>query len=371
MTFKKKSRILRGVRLFFFSFLAISAALAGEPTTTEGRVNRNTFPLARYGSKYTTLDRGVEAELRSRIQQVLGPVKLAPASWFRTVLGSAPASNDRRKILESYADTEIWKCQGASCAGCPGNETSGCVLGNAVAGGVGVVALIHPCLYGEGKCPKGASTDLGAWVEKFVLGVAYYKSGAPKDGTAFRKAQKASSDWLMNTSRSVNLMLGACPGPYSGDSLKFLFNLDSVTLPNSAIMKCGQTYIEELRNLPVKCKLLTSSLRAEWAAYGKVQLRSSADILRCDPYCQKMLCRAKSANTVFTRFSGKPALLIGDGACEGETPKTRGRFLRDAMPRTLRAKLEESGCLPPLEGNASSGDGTSSLGNGAEVQLVE
>lgn len=368
MKIETGSRILRGIRLFLFSTVGFASALASDPATIEGRINRNAYPLARYGSKYALLPKGVEGELRARIAQVLAPIRLAPASWFRAALGHAPSTVDRRRILESAAETEIWKCQGEGCAGCPGNETSGCVLGNAVAGGIGVVALIHPCLYGEGKCPKGASADLGAWTEKFVLGVAYSKSGLPKDGSAFRKAAKASAEWLRNTSRSVNLLLGACPGPYATESLKFLFGVEAASLPNAAILRCGQAYLADLRALPARCKALGASLRAPWARYEKDQLRPAADILRCDDYCLKMLCRKAGAGTVFTRFSGKPALLLGDGACEGETPKLRGKFIRDALPSAIRGLLEPGDCLPPEE---RPGDGASALGNGPEVQLVE
>ena len=371
MKFFLEGRILDGIRLFLFSAFVGTSVFAGAPVTTEGRVNRNAFPIARFAGKFDRLPGEVEAELRARIDQALAPVKLAPTAWFRASLPILPDAGDRRKILESYLETEIWKCEGTSCENCAGDESSGCILGNNVAGGVGVVAVIHPCLYGEGKCFPGAPSDLGEWIEKFVLGVAYDKAGLPKSKDAFRKALRASGSWIAATSRAVNQMIGACPGPYSAESLKFLFNLDAISLPNAAIMKCGQTYLEEFRGLPAKCKLLRGPLKEEWTVFEKAQLRASTDILRCDAYCQKMLCRPKGVSTVFTRFSGKPALLIGDGACEGETPKARGKFLREALPRNLRGKLEESACLPPIEGAASLRDGTSGLGNGPEVQLVE
>ena len=369
-----RSRILRGVRLFLFSALLAHGAFAADPVTTEGRINRNAFPIARYGSKYTLTPKGVEAELRSRISQVLSPVRLAPASWFRASFGNVPSSSDRRKILESYSETDIWSCSGKNCEGCPGNEALGCVLSKSNAGAVGVVVLIHPCLYGDGKCPRGSPAGVDAWAENIVVGVAYYKAGLKKDTVASQKAQKTSHDWLRNTSRSVNLMLGACPGPYSTESLKFLFGLESVTLPNAAVLRCGQSYIDELRNLPRRCKPLTGSLKEEWMKFEKKQLRSSADILRCDSYCLKMLCRKKDAGTIFTQFSGKPALLLGDGACEGETPKLRGRFFRDVLPREILPNLEEGGCLPALESAPTvntSDNSVGGLGNGPEVQLVD
>jgi hypothetical protein len=235
-----------------------------------------------------------------------------------------------------------------------------------------VVALIHPCLYDGKKCPSGNSDGLDEWVEQFVFGVAYYKSGRPKNGAEFRKARRRSGEWIRYTSRSVNETLGACPGPYPGESLKFLSSLGAVTLPNPALEKCGQRYLEEIRRLPEKCKSLARSLREEWSAFEKKQLRKTADILRCDPYCLKMLCRTKDVGTVFTRFSGKPTLLIGDGACEGKTPKMSGGFLREALPKALRTKLEKESCLPPGdEAETSTDDSTSGLGNGPEVQLVE
>ncbi len=369
----RRSRILFGVRLFLFSAL-VSGALGADPVTTEGRINRNAFPLAAFPSKYTMTPKGVERELRSRMNQVLTPIRLAPASWFRASFGTVPSSPDRRKIFESLNETEIFTCLGKNCDGCGGLDSLGCVIAKINPSAVGVVALIHPCLYGEGKCPRGSPPDVATWTERVVTTVAYYKSGLKKDTQSMQKANKASSAWLANTSRSVNLMLGACPGPYAAESLKFLFNLESVTLPNPAILRCGQTYLEVLRGLPKTCKALVGPLKTEWLVFEKKQLRASADILRCDSYCLKMLCRQRDAGTVFTRFSDKPALLIGDGACEGETPKVRGVFLREALPRLLRAKLEETGCFPPLE-KVNSGttldDATSTLGDGPSVDLVE
>ncbi len=355
-------------------FVATTCVFAAEPVTAEGRINRNAYALARYGGKYSPTPKGVEAELRSKINQVLTAVRLAPAAWFRASFGTAPGSSDRRKILESFAETEIWSCNGKSCEGCPGNESLGCVLAKPVSGSVGVVTVLHPCLYGDGKCPRGSPSEVGSWTEKIVAGVAYYKMGFKKDMYGFQKDHKASSDWLSNTSRSVNLMLGACPGPYSSDSLKFLFGLDAVTLPNPAVLRCGQSYLETLRAFPTKCKLLGGALKEEWATFEKKRLRPSADILRCDGYCLKMLCRSRDVGTIFTTFSDKPALLLGDGACEGETPKLIGRFFREAVPRALRERLEGAGCFPPPEKapTVTSGDDSmSGLGNGPEVQLVE
>lgn len=366
-------RILSGVRIVFFAWaLASGGVSAREPLTTEGRINRNAFPISRYGEKFTLLPKNVEAELRARIGQARAPIQLAPASWFRAAIGTAPPMSDRRKIMESVEDTEIWKCAGSSCSGCPGNETSGCVLGSRVAGGVGVVALIHPCLYGEGKCPNGAPTELSQWIEKYILGIAYYKAGLPKDGAAFRKSMKSSSEWLRNTSRSMNLMLGACPGPYSADSLRFLLGLEAVTLPNAALLRCGQSYLAELQNLGGKCALSTSPSKKAWEEFEKKMIRPSADILRCDDYCLKLLCRGKDAGTIFTAFSGKPVLLLGDGACEGETPKRMGRFIEDALPRELRGPVFEKSCAPapeksPPEKQGGVGSGESS----SSVQLLD
>jgi hypothetical protein len=349
--------------------------MASEPTTAEGRVNRNAFTLAHFVGKAEELPKGADEALRARIKQLLAPIRLAPAAWFRASLGTETSPSDRRKIIESIADTEIWKCVGGSCAGCPGNEVTGCVLSNLVAGGgIGVVAMIHPCLYGDGACPRGGSNDANAWVENFVLGVAYYKSGLPKNGTAYRKALQASHDWIATTSKTVNATFAGCPGPFPGESLKFLFGLGAVSLPNPALLRCGQNYLEALRALPSKCKALAGPLKEEWAGYEKVALRPNADILRCDVFCLKMLCRTRDAGSIFTRFAGKPALLLGDGACEGESPKLAGRFTRDSIPRGIRKKLEEGSCLPAVE-KLPSGTvpetATGGIGNGPEVDLIE
>ncbi|MBS1963424.1 MAG: hypothetical protein JST04_14510 [Bdellovibrionales bacterium] len=382
----RRSRIPKGTRLFLFSaFLSTlfavefpARARAAEPVTTEGRVNRGAFPLAKYGDRYAPLPKEVEAEIRGKLAQILAPIKLAPGAWFRASFGSAPSVMDRRRILDSFAETEIWQCKGKSCDGCA-SEAAGCAVGKAVArgvGGVGVVGVLHPCLYGDGKCPPGVRGDLGTWLERFVAGVGYYKSGLPKDTLAIAKAAKKSSAWIAATSSAVNRTLGACPGPYPAESLRFLFDLEAATLPNPALARCGKTYFDSLKRLPEKCKALAGGLQTEWKAFERKMLRGEADTLRCDAYCLKMLCRKADAGAIFTQFSGKSAVLIGDGACEGETPKRMGVFLRAALPRALRAKLEETSCLPASEKavdeGATSREGTGSLESGSsDVQLVE
>jgi hypothetical protein len=376
MNFKTRSRILNGVRLFLVlgvgTLVTNSKASGTEELTIEGRINRNAYFLERQRDKFTPIPDELEKELRGRIAQVLSPIRLAPASWFKTVFGTEFSPGNRRKILASIAETEIWGCLGESCPGCSGDESSGCILGKSISGGVGVVAVIHPCLYGRGACERGASRDLNLWVEHFVLGVAYYKAGFQKNTIALRKAQKVSQEWLLSTSRSVNTMLGACPGPYSADSLRFLFKLGSVSLPNPALLRCGQEYYDTLRGLPKRCVKLSKTYKKEWDAFYKKQLRASADILRCDSYCLKLLCRKKNAGTLLTLFSDKPALLLGDGACEGKEPKLLDEFLRDSLPPDLRSKLENDTCLPGRsKKDSSDGEGMGGLEDGPSVQLIE
>jgi hypothetical protein len=143
MSFFRRSRILFGIRLFLFSALA-SNAFGSDPITTEGRINRNAFPLAAFPSKYTATPKSVERELRSRMNQALTPIRLAPASWFRASFGNVPTGSDRRKILESLNETEIFTCLGKTCEGCGGVDTLGCVVAKLNPGAVGVVARISP-----------------------------------------------------------------------------------------------------------------------------------------------------------------------------------------------------------------------------------
>ncbi len=359
------------IRFFLLLLIYPLVASATEPVSTQGRVNRNAFPLALQRERFTTLVPSVEKDLRARLGEVLVPIRVAPRSWFRSSLGVELNPRDRRTILASVDDTEIWKCNGSICEACPGNESSGCILSAKKAGGVGVVAVIHPCLYGDGKCARGAPTNLKAWLEKSVVGIAYYKAGFRKNSAAFDKANRASSAWIEKTSRSVNEIMAACPGPYSINSLKFLLRLNAVTLPNAANQRCGQKYLETLRALPEKCVALRSSAKTSWMKFRSEHLDPSADILRCDSFCQKMLCRRKETNTIFTLFSGKPTLLIADQACEGKTPIAVGHFIRDALPKALRETVEPSGCLPPMEVHESSGEGSIQTDSGSEVRLIE
>src|SRR5690606_18091365 len=239
---------LRASVLFIFL-----TALVARGDSIEGRMNRAAFPLSRYAAKYEPIPKSIEAEIRGRMGQALDPIRFAPASWFRSSFGVVPKSIDRKRILESALETEIWKCSGGECRGCPGDEPLGCVMASKAMGGVGVVALIHPCLIGEGKCPRNAAPDSAAWIEKVIASVAFHKAGIANENGALKKAQKASSRWIAETSASINRTLDACPGPYSIESKKFLLALDSLSEPNPAVKTCGERYLSELRPVSKKC----------------------------------------------------------------------------------------------------------------------
>ncbi len=366
----RSSRILRGVRLFLFLISGMASGHAAAPTTTEGRVNRNAFPLARYADRYAPLPAAIEPALRARIEQALAPVRLAPRSWFRASFGITPSPGDRRKIIASLSDTEIWKCLGESCRGCTGDESAGCALGAQVSGGTGVVLLVHPCLYGEGTCPRGVDGDVNAWVERVIAASSFYKSGLERKGNNLKKSQQASSEWIRETSKSVNQILGACPGPYSSESMAFLRKLDSVSIPNWALRKCGEAYVSSLETLPQKCPALRKSLKAEWKSIGGGENMNS-DVLRIDEFGMRLLCRKKSTKTVWTLFASRRILLLGDGACTGQTPVAINEFLNDSIPSSLRKKLDEYGCTNLFKQGIDSGRAAEKNHDASKIKLIE
>jgi hypothetical protein len=363
----ENGRILKKVRPFSFIAIALFANLGvWAADTIEGRINRVAFPLARYASDYVAVPKEIESEIRAKMEAVLVPIRVAPEAWFRASFGIVPAAADRRRILESVGETEIWKCLGRTCPGCPADSPMGCVRARPATGGIGVVALIHPCLVGEGGCPKGERADAAAWMEKVVAGVVFHKAAVPED--RFKKSMKASSAWIADTSRSVNRLLAACPGPYAADSMKFLLSIDTVSEPNPALRKCGSKYLEELRALPGKCPKIRAQMSEEWDAYAKKYLGRSIDVLRCDSRCRKLLCRSAAAKTVFTTFSARPTLLLADGACEGEKPLDLEGSLRDALPRALRTRISAYGCIANTAPGSEAAGGSA---NGPEVKLVD
>jgi hypothetical protein len=203
-------------------------------------------------------------------------------------------------------------------------------------------------------------------MEKIITEIVFHKSAVPED--RLKKSLKASSAWIADTSRSVNRLLDACPGPYGADSMRFLLSIDTVSEPNAALRKCGAKYLEELRTLPEKCPKIRAQMPEEWDKYAKKHLARSIDVLRCDSRCRKLLCRSAAAKTVFTSFSARPTLLLADGACEGEKPLDLTGSLRDALPRALRARIAAYGCIagaPP--GSEAAGN----TGDGPEVKLVD
>jgi hypothetical protein len=358
----------KGRPFFFFAILLFELCplASAREDSVEARINRAAFPIERFSEDYAPIPKSIESEMRAKLSQVLGPIRVAPLSWFRASFGLVPGAGDRQRILASVLDTEIWKCRGSTCKGCSGDAALGCVRSRSTTGGIGVVALIHPCLIGEGTCPKNARADASAWLERVVTGVAYYKSGATVE---MRKAQSASSKWIAGTSRSVNQLLGACPGSYATDSMRFLLSIDTVSEPNSALRKCGSKYLDAIRELPKKCPKIPALMGEEWDAFAKRSLPSSIDVLRCDSRCRKLLCRSAEAKTIFTAFGTRPTLLLADGACEGETPQDLAGSVRDALPAAMRPRVASYGCISgaaPVKESPMEG-----LRDGPSVNLVE
>lgn len=362
------SRVSRGIRLFLFSISIVSAAFAVD--TIEKRINQNAFLLSRYESKFVSIPREVNAALHVKIESVLTPVRLAPKSWFTSAFMTTPTTGDRHRLIENLKEIEIWRCLGESCQGCSGTESLGCVLSKKTSGGVGTVAVIHPCLYGEGRCPRGKKADVNLWAERVVTDVPFFKLGLDPSGDALRKARKKSLAWIHSTSRSVNQLLGSCPGPYGKGTLDFLREVGSVSVPNPAIRRCGETYLRAIRTFADRCPKIEKTGAKEWKKFTTVLFKTAPEILRCDSFCQKMLCRKSKANLVFTTFNAKAVLMILDGACEGATP-TSDTIFGEVFPRSLRLKAEDAGCLMPDGPTAEQRSSTGELGNGAEVELVE
>lgn len=367
MTFEKnlKSRISRGIWLFLFC-----ASFAFASDSTEMRINQTAFPLARYSSRYAPVPIEAKDPLRVKIESALTPVRLAPKAWFYSAFSTAPTIGDRQRLLDHFREVDIWKCLGDSCQGCSGMDSLGCVLSAKTSGGIGTLAVIHPCLYGDGKCPRGKKADINLWAERVISDVPFFKLGLSTSDDALRKSRKKSSAWIKATSRSVNQLLGSCPGPYKRGSIEFLWEVAAVSRPNPAIRRCGETYVRAISTLMKRCPNLRKTGTVEWKSFTKEQLKTPPEILRCDSFCQKMLCRKAGSLLVFSSFNLKPHLLVLDGACEGETP-TSESAIRDSYPRSLRMKAEQAGCFSttdtPIDSDVSAG----SLGDGPEVQLVE
>ncbi|MBC7384619.1 MAG: hypothetical protein H7301_00470 [Cryobacterium sp.] len=336
-------------------------ASEGMPTSTEGRLNRNAFRAVKFQTQFGPVPSGAEAALREKITPVMDAIRIAPASWFKEVFHAEPSAGDRKRILESLQDTEIWACLGEACQGCPSSEASGCVLSAKTSGGTGVVALIHPCLLGQ-TCRKEMVPDLKLWIERVVTEVAFHKQALPLQGDALRKANKASTAWIARTVGSVNTLLRSCPGPYGSDGVKLLRELQAITLPNAALLKCGANYYAAVTSLAGKCK--------RWV--GEMD-PFPTKVLRCDSFCRKMLCRTPAAHTIFTVLGGSKTLLLLDGSCEGDQPLDVAGLLSEITPPSMREALQASGCLPRKkhEYTPSGDESLSRSGDGAEIQLVD
>ncbi len=365
------SRISQGIRLFIFILSgllsAVSIASASEPTTDEGRTNRSAFPMVKYQDRYSLVPPTIESALREKIEQVLTPVRLRPESWFKSTFGSSATAGERARIFDSFSETEIWRCSSDYCRECPSAEYLGCVLGAKRPNGYGVVAVIHPCLYGEGKCVKKGSID--GWAERAVSTIPYYKLGLRAGARPLEKFQTDSAAWIHKTSAAVNEILGACPGPYSKKAMTFLTENGGISEPNAALKACSAKYLSAIRNLPETCKILKTEAKEAWAGFTKDYLSKNPEVLRADSFSRKMFCRNREARTLFTGVETNPVLFLFDGACEGEAPTSITDFIRAALPRGLKARLDTSGCLPKGSVKKSEESGTGDLSNGPEIQL--
>ncbi len=343
------------------------AASGGEPTTAEGRANRNAFPLVRYQKEYAILQPTVENTLRLKLDEALAPVRLLPKSWFESVYPNILTTGERLRLLDSFKETEIWKCSGEYCRACPVTEQLGCVLGSKTPAGFGVVAIIHPCLYGEGKCTKRGEID--GWVERFISSTVYYKLGLQGSSRPLVKYQESSSRWIHKTATDVNEALSSCPGPYTKKTLNFLIRNNAISNPNPALKTCAQKYLSALIDLPLRCPSLKKESKLAWAALTKNQFRKDAEIFRADPFSRKMLCRSRDAKVLFTSIDSKPILFLFDGACEGEDALAKEEFIQSVVPAALRDQLIASGCIAKKAEEKREEQGTGSLQNGPEVRL--
>lgn len=311
----------------------------------------------------------VNSALRKKLEEVLAPIRLLPAHWFSATFPGQVSIGTRTRLLESISETEIWKCSGEYCRGCPGTEMLGCILGASTPTGYGVVALIHPCLYGEGRCTRADTVDL--WAERFIVSAIFYKLGLVNDARPLKKYQEASSAWLRKTANAVNDALGSCPGPYKEKTITFLRENELVSLPNSALRTCAEKYLEALRSLPGRCPIFKKELKESWDPFFKKNFRKTPEILRCGPFCRRMLCRGKGSTTVFTLVGTTPTLFLLDGACEGEVPSSIDRFFMSVLPQQMKALVNQSHCLSKV-GNSNPGEpAAESEGKGPEIQLID
>lgn len=364
-----KGRVSKGIRLFIIYTAFVSSSFGVEPTTAEGRTNRNAFPLIRYQNRYAPVPAEIETSLRAKIEQVLAPVRLLQKEWFRTTFQVQPLSGELPRSLSAFSEIEIWKCSGEYCQGCPGGEPLGCILGAKTPTGFGVVALIHPCLYGVGKCTKRG--DIDGWAERFIVNTFYFKLGLAESPQPRKVFQERSTQWIRKTSDAVNEALSACPGPYSRKTLAFLRENQAVSPPNSAIKSCGERYLMALRKLADQCGVLKTELKDSWNSFSKTLFDVLPEVLRGNSFSRSLFCRRNDATTLFTLVGKQPTLILFDEACEGENPKSLDGFLRGVLPPELKNRMTTANCLSQAAKPNREAPGISELGNGQEIQLVE
>lgn len=362
-------------KILLFAFFATlvpdsSAWAANTVSEIELRLNRTAFSDASLAKNYVSLTAAENARLNALRADALRVVKLNEAEFIRTV-GKPLPPETRATIVRAMESFETWACKGPECANCGGTYRNGCVRAKRVGQATGAVAVIHPCLLQQSRCP-GQPATLADWMETTLGWVAHVKITGVLKQDSGAKAGAAGARVIRSTASAVNGILGACPGPYSAESGEFLTKTGHLSMPNAALTKCGEKYLRTLQDLKKTCPEI--SIGPEVASILQ-SASANRRVRRCDSYCQTMVCQKKSRHPPFVRFGGTPTLLITDTACEGERPLRLGEFVRWTLPESIRASAAVSLCVNRVDPNPvrdvkMPDDGTG-LPPGPDIPLIQ
>lgn len=332
-----------------FSLFSISAALAFAPRARaeegvdyERRMNATAFPdtLQKDSLPLGVGDRARVRKIQNEILQVVG---FNPTYYFRAVTKeAAPKPLEQKRIVQAMRALEYRICgsEGTDlrCEVC-GTGANACVKSKKAGGTIGLLAYLSPCLLqAKGACAKYSPKSLPEAIEGTLASAAYLKWwGQPSDGKA-RAAAGAGSDAIRWIAKNVNSVLGACPAGYSKSDRDFLGYEEHLRRANDSLSRCASAYQATLRRATKECAFLRTpaelarGAKAFWTPY------------RCDEFCQTLLCRPKWDVAWLTRFGSDDAIVLPDGACEGDKPQKLDTFVRylfraDAGAAKCSAKL--------------------------------
>lgn len=348
------------------------------------------FPSSVMERNYSRPSADEKEVLESLRSSMLQLIEGAGGNWLTPLTHPQKSTNLHKiRVREVLKKAPIWICR-ENCGYCPGNSKLGCAANKQLGDAVASILLFHSCLFqGKNACPaslfEGSRRVPPAQIvieamKKGLTTAAYAKLNGAPEGLEPQKQIAASVKVLDASTKIMNGLVNACPGPFTQSGFYFLKGSGHLKPLNEFIEACGQNLFEPLKKaaLPQSCKQVIDPLRWNKTLVNEV-LRYDLPVVRCDAFCEWATCgdRRSKVPRLF-QFGSRWFLSVPEPACQGSKPEDPHAFMESLFTRFSRAGLLQSSegtallrsCLSQLDLSQPRTTPTKKLG-GQPVELPE